>query len=161
MMKIRYQLSETEFVTAHRLHLRRSFLTVRTFVLLTFALAIGALQAQVFGGAEWALRVFVALWVFVWLFFGYAYFFLPVRLYRRNDRYSSEQELIFSEEGIALRQRDLSRSIAWSDMIHSFENDVYFFLHAKHSIPIVIPKRALKDQQEIDAIRQFLEADLA
>src|SRR4051812_45025105 len=58
----RFQLSEEEFRQAHQRYLRSSLLTVRNFVLLTTALGIGSLQAQLFGAAEWPLRIFVGLW---------------------------------------------------------------------------------------------------
>ncbi|MCM2322663.1 MAG: YcxB family protein [Oligoflexia bacterium] len=158
-LHIGFELTENEFLRAHRLHLRRSLLTFRNLVALTFALTLGALQVALFGSEQWALRVFALLWLAVLLFAAYAFLLLPLRLYRRDPRHSARQEGVLSDEGIRLRQGTSEVLHEWSGISRTFENAEFFLLVPHGGLPIAVPKRAL-GSVEVTRFRGFLEADV-
>src|SRR5262249_53255098 len=102
-----YRLDEKEFVRAHRWHIRRSMMSGRNLFLLSMALAIGTVQARLFGGSEWVLGVFAFLWIAVVAFVLFAYVSLPRRLFKRS--YDLPTRLRADSEGITVRT-DESRS---------------------------------------------------
>jgi hypothetical protein len=154
---LQYQLSEGEFCKAHRSHLQRSMFTVKNLVLLTTALGIGAIQAQMFGGADWALRVFAGLWLVVLVFMVWAYVFLPGRLYRNGERYSGAQRLQTEEGGFTLQQGDRKGFLAWSEVVRVSESEGSVLLHRKQQVPILIPERAFGSAEQRASFHERVE----
>src|SRR4051794_27301327 len=97
---LRFRLSEERFRQAHRAYLRHSLLSVKNLILVTLALGIGAVQAQIFGGAAWAGWIFAALWAAVIGLVIFTYVFLPSRVYRRVPSRSLEQHVVVDSDGL-------------------------------------------------------------
>jgi hypothetical protein len=153
----RFQLSLGEFRKAHQTHLRQSLFTIKNLVLLTTALGIGSIQAQMFGGADWALRIFVGLWCLVLAFMAWAYLYLPERLYRKSERHSSEQRIQTEDDGLTLEQGGIKNFLEWGEISRVSESDGSVLLHRKHHIPILIPARAFSSAEERASFHERVE----
>jgi hypothetical protein len=154
---LRFQLSESEFCKAHRGHLQRSLFSIKNLVLLTTALGIGAIQAQMFGGSDWAIRVFAGLWLLVVLFAAWAYAFLPGRLYRGSDRHSGPQRLQTEQDGITLEQGDRKIFLAWNEISGVSETNGWVLLNRRNEVPIFIPERAFASAEERASFHERVE----
>ncbi|MCM2276669.1 MAG: YcxB family protein [Oligoflexia bacterium] len=160
--RVAFVLSESEFVRAHRVHLRRSLLTFKNALALTFALGLGMVQAAIFGGEDWALRVFGLLWVMVIGFAAYSFVQLPRTLFRRQSRYSGPQEAVLASDGVRLRFQGGPEELrSWSELTETFEDHEFFFFRLRHGVPWIVPKRAFASPAEAARFRSFLESDAA
>jgi hypothetical protein len=144
LLELRYRISEAEFVRAHRAHLRRSLLTLRTGVLVLFALAIAALEAQVLGGASWALGIFCGLWALLVGVIGFTFFVQPGRIYRGNPGYSEEQRLWVEETGLRLFSGERVEHFPWEELKEIVHAGEFVLVERPHRVPWVIPERAME-----------------
>ena len=145
---LRFELTESEFCKAHRGHLQRSLFSIKNIVLLTTALAIGAIQAQMFGGADWALKIFGLLWILVLAFMGWAYVFLPGRLFRGSPRHSGPQRIRTEADGLTLEQGDRRHFMPWSEISRVGEADGAVLVSPRHGVPILVPERAFASPED-------------
>jgi hypothetical protein len=151
--EIKFSLSEALFCRAHRAHLRRSLFRAKNLFLITIALMIGAVQTQLFGGADWALQVFTGLWIAVIGLVLYVYLWMPGRIYRRNPSYSCEQTIKVDETGI----QSGSRILSWEELARGIEVYKDFLLvRPEHHIPWVIPRSAFQSDEQL---RVFLTSN--
>jgi hypothetical protein len=144
-----FRLSEGEFRDAHRTYLRTSLLNAKNLVLLTTALAIGAIQAQMFGGTDWALRIFGSLWLLVIGLMIWAYLVLPGRVFRKSDRFSSEQRLQTEDAGLTLEQAGKRIFITWREITRVTLGKDALLLHRRHEMPVLIPARAFRTPEDV------------
>jgi hypothetical protein len=154
---LKYQLTESEFCKAHRNHLQRSLFSIKNLVLLTTALGIGAIQAAMFGGTDWALRIFAGLWVLVVAFAAWAFTQLPARIYRNSQRHSGQQRLQTEEHGITVEQGGEKAFLEWKDIAGVTEAEGAVLLRRTHGVPIFIPERAFATAEERASFRERVE----
>lgn len=154
--ELRFLLSEALFCRAHRAHLRRRLFRAKNLFLVTIALLMGAVQTQLFGGADWALEVFALLWVAVIGLVIAVYIWMPRRIYRRSPQYSGEQLIRVNDVGV---ERTGSGSqperLTWDELTRSLEIHTDFLVvRSEHRIPWVIPRSAFANEEQI---RAFLD----
>ncbi len=155
-LQARFTLSQEEFSRAHRHHLRRSFLTAKNFILISFALMIAGLQAQVLGPTGWASSLFLGIWVAVIAWSIYAYWKLPMHLYRRDPRHGMEHVLTANRSGLALESGGKKYFSAWDQIVRTAENSEFWFIYASSPLPTLIPKRAFESWESQEAFRAYV-----
>ena len=142
--KFSFRLSEGEFCRAHRVHLRRTLLNVKTAVFVTIGVAFASLQAQVLGPDAWVNRFFGLLWLTIILLMIYAFFALPKRLYRKKREYAFEHIIETDERGLRVTVGNAVREYRWEDLSRISETPdfilLYFATAEDRSLPFVIPK---------------------
>jgi hypothetical protein len=153
---VRFQLDRSEFLTAHRTYLGRSLLSFRTLGLMTLALSLGALQAQLFGGKELALRVFGGLWVALMGFVAWAYLGLPIRTFRERPELGAEQRIQVDGDGLThSRGETAGEFIPWDGIDGLFEKNGFLFFTRKNRLPIVLPLRSFATEEQRDQAREL------
>lgn len=153
-LDVHFKLDRPEFLAAHRAYLARSLLSLRTVVLMTLALGLGALQAQLFGGKELALRIFAGLWVALMGFIAWAYLGLPIRTYRERPELGAEQRIQIDSDGLTHSVGDTSGEfISWDGFDGLFEKAGFLILARKHRLPLVLPLRLFATEEERDRVR--------
>jgi hypothetical protein len=140
-----YTVSEAEFVQGHRAHLRRLLLNGKNLVLISMALGLGAIQAQIFGGAQTVLRVFMLLWAMTIAALILAYTYLPRRTYRASARHSQPHSLRLDENQVVVRRGNHELALPWERITSLNDAGPSLLLYPKGHIPIVVPKRAFAD----------------
>ncbi len=153
--ELKFSLSEAEFLRGHRLYLRSAFLTMKNLSLMLVAFTLALAQAQILGRESSAIRVLVAMWVLLLLFMGYAYVFLPRRLFRRNPRFSEEHSVRIAPRGLQIRNGELKEEISWDEVSGVVEKHGLFFVIRKGHVPILIPIRAFGSEEELSGFRSF------
>lgn len=144
--EINFLLSESLFCRAHRAHLRRSLFRAKNLFLITIALMIGAVQTQLFGGADWALQVFAGLWIAVVGLILYVYVWMPGRIYRRNSEFSSQQLIRVDSTGIQKGNHQLT----WEELAQGIEvYSDFLMVRPEHSIPWIIPRSAFRSDEQL------------
>lgn len=162
--RLNFKLSEVDFVRAHRVHLRRTLLTGKNVVLVSFALAIGAIQAQMFGGFDAALKIFAGLWVVVILFMLYAWLQLPGKLYRRRGENEVEYNLRYDDEGLRIDRGGVVREFSWKQVAYTAQSGgfvlLYFTSDANYGggLPFVVPERAFDYVDDIARLHDLVRS---
>lgn len=156
----RFRLTESEYSAAHRAHLRRSLFTVKNLFLVTTALAIGAVQAQLFGGAEWALRVFAGLWCAIVFLVLFVYVRMPGQIYRRHPGMSGEQEIRVDDQGAEWIIDGISKRLSWEEITKASDDPDSIYLHSHHGLPWILPKSVFRSEEQLRAFDQFVARKL-
>lgn len=153
---VRFQLDRAEFLTAHRAYLARSLFSMRTIGLMTLALGLGALQAQLFGGKDLAFRVFAALWVALMAFIAWAYLGLPIRTFRERPELGAGQRIQLDSDGVTHSRGETSGEfIPWDGIAGLFEKNGFLFFTRKNRIPIVLPLRLFATEEQREQAREL------
>ncbi|OFZ20430.1 MAG: hypothetical protein A2X94_10465 [Bdellovibrionales bacterium GWB1_55_8] len=151
-----YSLPENEFSRAHRFHLRRTLLNLKNVALITMAIGLAALQAQVLGPANWASRLFAVLWLAVIALMTYAFIRLPAKLYHRKPALQGEFRLEVGKEGIQLRTNEGTEWLDWTELSRTSENPEFFLFYFSANLPLVVPKRAFSSAEARETFRKFV-----
>ena len=159
--ELSFSLSEVRFREAHRAYLRHSLLSIKNLFLVTIALMIGAVQAQIFGTANWVLWIFGGLWLGVVGLAIFVYFQMPGRIYKRRIELSGEQKLVVDAEGVDWSNLAGRRLISWKEIDRASDiHPDYVYLHLRHGLPQIIPKDALKNEEDLEAFDRFVHRQI-
>lgn len=95
----------------------------------------------------WLLVIAGALMLSLVLF---AVFLLPRMIYSSQPKLKSEYRLRFRDDGIGFQTDEIDAQLKWT-MYHSWIRDAEFYIlyHEKRDVS-VIPRRALKDDEDED-----------
>lgn len=158
----RFRLTEGEFRKAHRAYLRRALFSFKNLFLVTIALLIGAVQAQLFGGAEWALRVFGLLWVAIIGLILFVYLWMPTRIYRRDSGLSGDQSIRVDDSGLEWSTDGPAgpKRLTWDQLARASDNENYIYLHPGHGLPWIIPKSAFSSDEQLRAFDRYVAGKL-
>ena len=156
-LEISFQLGKQEFCRAHRFHLRRTLLNVKNVIALTMAVGIASLQAQVLGPMGWVGRLFNYVWVVLLGLMVFAFYRLPVQLYRRKPELLERHEVILSREGVHIKTENSEQRLTWELLSRTAENREFFLFYFDATLPTVIPKRAFQGSASgIEEFRRYI-----
>lgn len=158
---LRFDLSEGEFTRAHRVHLKRSLLTVKNLIFVSFALAIAASQAQVFGTGGMAGKIFALIWAGIISLAVYAYVALPGRLYRRWHATSTAHEITFGNTALDVRAGDFAHSYPWDTLSRVLFSQEDAFIYPKQGVPVIVPTRVFESADELAVFKSAVEAKIS
>jgi hypothetical protein len=154
----RFQLTAAQFQEAHRAYLRHSLLTVKNLFLVTIALLIGLVQAQLFGQANWILWVFGGAWLAVVGLCFFVYFWMPGKIYRARPSLSATQAVQVDQEGLDWKSGDKHRLIAWKEIKRASDiHPEYVYFHPHHGLPEILPKSVFRSDEELHAFDRFVQ----
>jgi hypothetical protein len=149
-LALNFTLSESEFIAAHRAHLRASLLTGRNLAFLIVAATLSFGQAQVLSVGSGPLLFLVMILGAVLLLVGYVYVVMPSRIFRGKPQYSQPWRVLADRHGLSIEQpeRDF---IAWGQLQGVREIQQAILLLRKGALPLVIPKRSFENQESIES----------
>ena len=156
-----FELSETEFTEAHRNHLRGSLLTGKNLILISLALGLAALQAQVLGPNSSVSVIFLGLWVAIIAFTAFAYLWLPIRFYRKNRGYQESQKITFTSDHVEWKRLDRVDETPWTEVLRTRESPAFYYFYSKGGLPMILPKKVFSSEVERADFRDYVADKLA
>lgn len=88
------------------------------------------------------------------------YLLLPILKFKQTAKYHEEYTLIFSKEIVRLKTPSIESEIKWSVYSKLWENGDFYFLIQAPRMYALIPKRAFKDQNEIQLFTEIAHSNL-
>lgn len=157
MITLTYQIDEAEFMHAARAYWSYSGIGDRgNWLLAGLSLLAGGMIVAYGIGVGWiwigAAAIFAGLTVlrnFLWR-----------RGYHRMTKYSAPITASFAAELVQTRSAEGQSDLPWSTFTKYAETPEYFFLKLPRRGLSIIPKRACKDDLELDALRELITANL-
>jgi hypothetical protein len=156
--EFRFQLTKEQFQEAHRAYLRQSLLTVKNLFLITIALLIGLVQAQLFGQANWILWIFGGAWLAVVGLCVFVYVWMPGRIFHARPSRAAIQDVAVDQDGLNWKAGEKHRLIAWKDVSRASDlHPDYVYFHLHHGLPEVLPKSVFRTNDELHAFDRFVQ----
>jgi hypothetical protein len=80
--------------------------------------------------------------------------------FKRNPKFKEDYTLTFRPESLHFKTVTIDSTLAWTHYEAVLEDSVLFVLRYGKSLFTAIPKRALKDEDEMDRFRALLQAKI-
>lgn len=163
-MKLQGNITESEFVSFQRLHIkpRPLFKILGGFVGLAFAVAlIGGIACAVTGRMEW--NSVIALLVFTLTGLLYYLYFLPrqfKKAYQSQKMLHTTVDATIGDEEIHIASKFGEVHIPWNLLCKYKENEIVFAFYETKNIAHIIPKRWFPDQAGVDEFRSLLSSKI-
>ena len=158
---LKFTLSQSEFVQAHRGYLRDALFTTKNLFVMTVALLIGLAQAGLFGPNSWIFGIFIFLWCAVVGLVLFVYIVMPGRIYRNHPEYQVEQRVIVGVNGIDWAAGKVHRVILWKEIDRASDvHPDYIYFHPKQGYPHVIPKESFSSIEDLQAFDKFVQSQI-
>jgi|SRR4030095_399017 YcxB-like protein len=151
VVKIEYQLSESEYLTATRLFFFQSReAIVRMGVICVLALMSAFLMNLVVADMSMLLVLIVVVIVFDIFLFYNALVTLPRQYYRGDSKFREKYQVTFSSEGVFVKTIQIDSKLAWSLYTKVIEGrEMYLMMYGKDTrMMTAVPKRAFKSRDE-------------
>jgi hypothetical protein len=155
-MKIKYKLSETEYVEAIDLNNKMGYRTLMMFIYICFAATVVIITTD-YSDAREIFRNFGAL------FFAMAFYVLLTNMiakYQTKKRYAKSETLsstvILRVTGRGIKVGNNEKSMTWDTFIKYKENSKYFILYTSRSNFKIVPKSAM-NEIELKEFNELLE----
>jgi hypothetical protein len=151
VVKIEYQLSESEYLAATRLlYLQSKETMIRMAVFCAFAVFAAIVMNIVFADMTTLLGLIVIVIIFdVFLVYN-AFVTIPRKYYRGDPKFREKYDLTFSYQGVFVKTFQLDSKLAWSLYTKAIEGkDMYLLQYGKDiRMMTPVPKRAFKSRDE-------------
>ena len=163
-IKLEFHYSEDEYLAASRLYLLHSSTSlirlVLFFVLVTGLLLMLPLLFDV-DLPVWAILSLTALVEGVLLYNVFVK--VPRRYFRGDPKFRDQYEMIFSDDGISLKTRQIDSKLAWSLYTRVIEGQsLYLLIYGKDVRTMtLIPKRVFQNKAQETAFRELLKIRIA
>jgi len=163
-IKLDFHYSEDEYLAASRLYLLHSTTSlirlVLFFVLVTAALLMLPLLLDV-DFPVWAILGLTALLEGALLYNVLVK--VPRQYFRGDPKFRDKYEMIFSDEGISLKTRQIDSKLAWSLYTRVIEGQsLYLLIYGKDVRTMtLIPKRVFQNKAQETAFRELLKIRIA
>lgn len=163
-IKLEFHYSEDEYLAASRLYLFHSSTSlirlVLFFVLVTGLLLMLPLLFDV-DLPVWAILSLTALVEGALLYNIFVK--APRRYFRGDPKFRDQYEMIFSDEGISLKTRQIDSKLAWSLYTRVIEGQSLFLLIYGKDVRTMtlIPKRVFQNKAQETAFRELLKIRIA
>jgi hypothetical protein len=150
-IKIEYQLSESEYLSATRLFFfqsRDALIRMSAFCVLAL---MGAFLMNMIVADMFVLPVLIAVVLVFDIFIFYnALVTLPRQYYRGDPKFREKYQITFANEGIFVKTFEMDAKLAWSLYTKVIEGkDMYLMLYGRDTrMMTTVPKRALKSRDE-------------
>ena len=163
-IKLDFHYSEDEYLAASRLYLLHSNTTlirlVLFFVLVTGLLLLLPLLFDV-DLPVWEILSLTALVEGALLYNVLVK--VPRQYFRGDPKFRDQYEMIFSDEGISLKTRQIDSKLAWSLYTRVIEGQsLYLLIYGKDVRTMtLIPKRVFQNKAQETAFRELLKIRIA
>ena len=163
-IKLDFHYREAEYLTASHLYLFHSNTTLIRLVLF-FVLVTGLLLML-----PLLFDVDLPVWSILGLTAGLAGALLynvlvkiPRQYFRGDPKFRDQYEMIFSDEGISLKTRQIDSKLAWGLYTRVIEGQsLYLLIYGKDIRTMtVIPKRVFQNKAQETAFRELLKIRIA
>lgn len=163
-LKIEYQLSESEYLTATRLLFFQAKETmIRMVVVCVFAVIAAIVMNMIFADMTTLLGLIVLVIIFdVFLFYN-ALVQLPRQYYRGDPKFREKYHVGFSDEGVFVKTFQLDSKLAWSLYTKAIEGkDMYILIYGKDiRMMTAVPKRSFRNRDEEGEFRQLVSRHIS
>jgi len=157
-VKIEYLYTEPEYLAATRLYfLSTPSVFVRLAVLFGLILFCALVLTLLIG--EFPIWATIMLTMLVEASLLYNVVVVGPRRYFRGDgKFRDKYELTFSDEGIAVKTKQIDSKLAWSLYTKVIEGaGMYLLVYGKETrMMTMVPKRAFQNRMQEDAFRELL-----
>jgi len=164
VVKIEYQLSESEYLTATRLLFFQSReAIVRMGVICVLALMSAFVMNLIVADMSMLLVLIVVVIIFdVFLFYN-ALVTLPRQYFRGDSKFREKYEVTFSSEGVFVKTIQIDSKLAWSLYTKAIEGrEMYLMMYGKDTrMMTAVPKRAFKSRDEEIQFRELVTRHIA
>ena len=92
-----------------------------------------------------------------WAFFPHLLAFFQ---WRGNRALQGPMALTITDEGLAVRSQHSTVTHSWSAFVKYRETPNLFLLHSSSQVAVIVPKRALGDDADVQQFRQHLAASV-
>ncbi|MED4401268.1 YcxB family protein [Metabacillus fastidiosus] len=171
-MEIKYHLTEEDYLHFNLFHIKNSkttsralsmqrFLTPIFFLILSYILSV--FLDEPFLGLFIIFFILSILWI---IFYPKYFYSLIIRQVKkmikegRNDGLLGDHHMIMTEEEIVDSTANSETKVTWSGIEMFKEDDDYFYLYNSSVSAYILPKRALKDVEEIKNYIQSKKEDV-
>jgi len=151
VVKIEYQLTESEYLAVNRLvffQSREGLIRMGVFCALALlgAFLMNMILVDMF--ALWGL-IAVVLVFDVFIFYN-ALVILPRKYYRGDPKFREKYHVTFSDEGVFVKTFQIDSKLAWSLYTKVIEgSDMYLLVYGKDTRMVnAVPKRAFRSRDE-------------
>lgn len=155
-IEVRFQYTEKEYIQAGRQFLLMNKLLKKSDIVLSIVLLPFALL-YLFLSDFSTLSIVVCICTVIYMvIIGILYYLIPKMTYKQNSKLQEEYYLVFSEEGIKFRTNTIHSDLQWDVYKDFLENEAFFYLCQNKQLYSVIPKRAFKDEEEIQRFQELV-----
>lgn len=155
---IRFQPELADQIRASMVHYRAGTLRICDRVAGTAALVAGLTLLVVGGWPWWSLAVFCFIGFAEWSDVFHGHTLRAWLSFKRNRKFRDEYMITFAPEGLHFKTVSIDSNVAWSLYDSDVEDSVVFLLMTGKSFYSVIPKRAFKNEDEVNRFREMVQA---
>lgn len=156
---IRFQPELRDQIRASLVHYRQGVLRICDRVAGT-AMLIAGLMLFVTGWPWWLLTIFCLIGFAEWSDVLHFHTLRAWLFFRRNKKFSDEYTVTFTPEGLHFKTVSIDSNLAWSIYDNVVEDSVVFLLMTGKSFYSVMPKRAFRDEDEVNRFRKMVQASI-
>ena len=157
-LKFRYDPKEYE--EAMRLHFS-SVIKLKRDIIIGFMLLIFGLICLYYFEYSFIWILDIALSIVLLLISFSAYYIIPKLAFNRDPKLKDDYNLIFNNDEIIFNTEKLNSTLEWKIYDKVLENTKFFLIYWGKYTFTVIPKRAFKDEMEINNFRNLLKEKIS
>jgi hypothetical protein len=161
------KISEEDFIDYNMFHIKHSKVVKRTKIGLSFVFPVGftilgLLIDRPLSTSFWIILAIGTVGTYLWI---------PRLMDKttqkrirkmlnegKNGELFDERTYAFDDQGIKVTSENSSNSYKWQSITRIAENETTFYLYVSSLQAILVPKRFLETQEQVDAFRTYIES---
>jgi len=159
-IKIKYTANLQEQIKARKLYYKHSFWSYFDKIIALLSIGFGCFLIALWGFSWWLIIFFI---IGVFEFFNVLSldsFIVKFQFKRLPVKFKEEQLVEFNEDVIIYKTAQIDSKLNWSLYYKVIETDEFFMLVYGKNMYSVIPKRAFKNDKEIDQFKQLINSKI-
>ena len=138
---------------------RNSFLRITDRIAGTIAILAG-ITLLIVVGWRWWLAILFPLAIAEWSDFLHLHTLQAWIFFKRNPKFRDEYTLTFKQENLHFKTISIDSTLLWSHYDSVIEDSILFLLNYGKSMYTVVPKRAFKNEDEINQFRKLVQTNI-
>ena len=147
-------------IRASVVHYRSSAWRIADRIAGTMAVVAG-LTLLLLDGWRWWLAILFPMALAEWSDFLHLHTLQAWVFFKRNPKFRDDYTLTFGAKALQFKTVTIDSKLAWSHYDETVEDSMLFLLRYGRGMYTVIPKRAFKDEDELNRFRDLIQAKIA
>jgi YcxB-like protein len=161
--KLEFTYTESDYLAATRALFLNSQSIIGRLIVTTILVLISGVLMSILIGDFWIWGIIALVLLFEVAIFYNFLIRIPRQLFRGDAKFRDRFEVTYSEEGLAVKTKQIDSKLAWSLYTKVIESPTFYLLVYGHELRMMtlLPKRAFRSQQQQSAFRELINRKIS